>query len=191
MRLATLGLLFLAGSGSLAHADEYHGALQNFLETNIRAWASNPVLVEAINEQNVRTADFDQAMIDQADLLWRAQVDIEGAENIEEVLINPAANFLREQVVASAGAITEVFIMDSHGMNVAASAVTSDYWQGDEAKFTQTYPMGPDAVHLGDVELDQSTQAVQSQVSIPMVDPDTSEVIGAMTVAIDLTYLAQ
>lgn len=192
MRFQTIGLLCLAAVGSAAQANEdHHAALQEYLEASIQSWASDAVLIEAIKTQNTETSGYDQAAIDNADLLWRAQIGIEGAEIIEKVMINPAANFLREQVAASGGAITEVFIMDAHGLNVAASDVTSDYWQGDEAKFTQTYPMGANAVHLGDVELDASTQAVQAQVSMSMVDPETAEVIGAMTVAVDLTHLMQ
>ncbi len=79
--------------------------------------------------------------------------------------------------------------MDARGLNVAASDVTSDYWQGDEAKFTQTYPMGGNAVHFGDVELDESTKEVQGQVSMSIVDQETGEVVGALTVGINLTAL--
>lgn len=184
-----LALLLLATLGASAQADTHKTALQEYLDTNIRSWATDPVLIQAINDQNAKTAGYDQAAIDQADLLWRAQVGESDAEIINEVLINPAANFLRKQVNASDDAITEVFIMDALGLNVAASAVTSDYWQGDEAKFIETYGVGPTAVHLGDVELDQSTQAVQAQVSFTMVDPATGQSIGAMTVAVDLTHL--
>lgn len=184
-----LALLLLVTLGASAQADTHKPALQEYLDTNIRSWASDPVLIQAIIDQNVKTAAYDQAAIDQADLLWRAQIGEADAEIINEVLINPAANFLRQQVKSSDKAITEVFIMDALGLNVAASAVTSDYWQGDEAKFIETYGVGPTAVHLGEVELDQSTQAVQAQVSFTIVDPETGQSIGAMTVAVDLTYL--
>jgi hypothetical protein len=79
--------------------------------------------------------------------------------------------------------------MDDKGMNVALSDVTSDYWQGDEAKWQQTYLVGPDAVHIGDVELDESTQTYQSQVSITVVDPDTKAPIGALTFGVNVEAL--
>ena len=74
--------------------------------------------------------------------------------------------------------------MDAVGLNVAASAVTSDYWQGDEDKFLKTYPMGPGAVHFSDVEFDESTQTYQAQISIALTDPATGSVVGAMTVGV-------
>jgi hypothetical protein len=100
-----------------------------------------------------------------------------------------AADFLRGQVDASGGRITEVFIMDRHGLNVAASAMTSDMWQGDEAKFTETYSMGAGAVHFSEVELDESTQRYQAQISVTIVDPSSGEPIGAMTVGVDAEAL--
>jgi hypothetical protein len=79
--------------------------------------------------------------------------------------------------------------MDARGLNVAASTPTSDYWQGDEAKFTDTYSQGPGAIHVGDVEFDESTQSYQGQVSIVVVDPDTGNPIGAITVGLNAEAL--
>ena len=105
------------------------------------------------------------------------------------MLENDAATFLREQVEASGGVITEVFIMDARGLNVAASATTSDFWQGDEAKHSETYGKGVDAVHFGEVEFDESTQSYQGQISMTLTDPATGEAIGALTVGVDAEAL--
>jgi len=48
---------------------------------------------------------------------------------------------------------------------------TSDYWQGDEAKFTESFKGGSGAVHIGDVEFDQSAQAYLVQISVPVMPP--------------------
>ena len=170
-------------------ADEFEAAMRDFLDQNIVAWASDPVIVAAIGAQNAVTAGYDQATIDEMDALWRAQIGMDGVDIIDRVLTNPAAEFLRQQVGMSNGAITEVFVMDARGLNVAASDVTSDYWQGDEDKYTQTFLLGQNAVHFGDVELDESTKEVQGQVSMSIVDQATGEVVGALTVGINLTAL--
>ena len=108
---------------------------------------------------------------------------------IAPVLNNPVSDALRARIEASMGAMTEVFIMDEHGLNVAASAVTSDMWQGDEAKFQDTYGKGAGSVHIGEVELDESTQRYQGQISVTIVDPDTGAPIGALTVGVDAESL--
>src|SRR3546814_1455058 len=76
--------------------------------------------------------------------------------------------------------------MDNRGLNVGQSDVTSDYWQGDEAKWQKSYQGGADAIFVDEVEMDESTQTFQSQVSMPIVDPATGEVIGAITVGVNV-----
>ena len=178
----------LAGTTPI-HADEMQDAMNSFLQDHITSWANDPVLVQAILAQNALTAGYDQAKIDEMEALWSAYQGILDAEIIAGVIANPAADFLRNQVTQSGGAITEVFIMDARGLNVAASEPPSDYWQGDEAKFTQTYPLGATAVHLGDVELDESTNEVQGQVSMTILDQQTGTAIGAITVGVNLSAL--
>ena len=167
-----------------AAADDFLPAIRAYLDSDIRAWTGDPRLAEAIAAQNATTAAYSQAEIDSLDQTWRGQVGADDSALIAGVLDTPAADLLRERVAASEGVITEIFLMDARGLNVAASSVTSDYWQGDEEKFTATFPAGPDAVHISDVEFDESTQTYQAQVSLPMTDPGTGAVIGAITIGV-------
>lgn len=188
MRLPAVALL-AAMAATPSAANEFGSAMQAFLDAEILAWSQSDEIVAAIQGQNSRHATLDQARIDELDLAWRAEIGAASTPTIDPVLQNEAADFLRGRVDASAGRITEVFIMDRHGLNVAASALTSDMWQGDEAKFTETYSVGPDAVHFSEVELDESTQRYQAQISLTIVDPATGEPIGAMTVGVDAEAL--
>jgi hypothetical protein len=179
-------LLFAAGT---AQADEFQDAMRNYLETHVQGWMNDPVLIAAIAAQNGLTANYDQAQIDTLDQTWRGFYGVNDAPIIAEVLNNPAADFLRQQVGASGGVITEAFIMDARGLNVAAAVATSDYWQGDEEKFTQTYPFGAGAAHFSNPEYDDSSQEVQGQISVSVTDASTGETIGALTVGVSLTEL--
>ena len=179
--------LSLAAFG--AQANEFEPQIRAFLNDNIMNWANDPAIINAIMEQNGRNAGLSQADIDALDVSWRAEVGGSNTPTIDPVLSNPSSDFLREQVAAVGGAITEVFTMDLHGLNVAASHTTSDYWQGDEAKFSETYLVGAGAVHISDVEFDESSQTYQAQVSITLVDPATNAPIGAMTVGLNADEL--
>jgi hypothetical protein len=188
MRLPTVAVLAaLAATPSVAN--EFGTAMQSFLDAEILSWSQSAEIVQAIQSQNARNEAFDQARIDELDLAWRAEIGTASTPTIDPVLQSAVAEFLRGRVDASAGRITEVFIMDRHGLNVAASAMTSDMWQGDEAKFTETYNIGAGAVHFSDVELDESTQRYQAQISLTIVDPASGEPIGAMTVGVDAEAL--
>ena len=190
MRRAALLAAVCAGLAATAgHAQDFGPALDAFLQTDIAPWASDPILVAAITAQNQVTAAYDQAMIDGLDATWRAEIGTAQTPTIDAVLSNPAADFLRDRIAASGGRITEAFVMDAQGLNVGASSITSDYWQGDEDKHALTYDLGPGAVLIGDVELDESTQTYQAQVSITVTDPATGLAVGALTVGINAEAL--
>lgn len=172
-----------------AAANEFEPQLRAYLENSIVGWASDAAIVDAVEAQNQRNAAMDQTQIDALDLTWRGEIGASATPTIDAVLNNASSDFLRRQVEASGGVITEVFTVDMHGLNVAASAVTSDYWQGDEDKYSQTYAKGAGAVHIGDVEFDESTQTYQAQVSLTLVDPATGQPIGAMTVGLNADAL--
>lgn len=189
MKKLTLAAMFIAGSVSMSLAGEYDAVMKDYLEKNISSWMSDPVILAALKTQNAETAVYDQDQINNMDLDWRAQVGTSNSPLVDQVISNPAADYLREQVNASGGAITEVFIMDAQGLNVAASAPTSDMWQGDEAKYQETYLIGPNATHFSDIEFDESSQTYQGQISISVTDPETGDVVGAITVGVDAEAL--
>ena len=187
MRIAPLALAL--GLALPAHANDFAPQMQDFLDAQIRPWAADPMILDALRAQNARTMGLGQAEIDAMDQAWRAEVGTGSTPTIDPVLGNPVAEMLRAHVAESGGAITEIFVMDGVGLNVAASDVTSDMWQGDEEKWTETYAAGLDAVHLGEIEFDESSQRYQGQISFTIADPATGEVLGAMTVGVDAERL--
>ena len=180
------GLVCLAATA--ATANDYAPAMQAYVDESIAAWMNDAALVAAIKAQNEKHAGLDAAAIEAMDQTWRAEVGTAATPTITPVLQNAAADLLRAKVAEAGGAITEVFIMDMHGLNVAASDVTSDYWQGDEAKFQKTYPMGAGTVFIDEVEFDDSTQTFQGQVSVTIVD-ETGTPVGAMTIGLNAEAL--
>lgn len=155
----------------------------------LATWASDPVIIAAVRDQNTRHAALTQADIDALDQGWTAELGKSVQPTISSVLTSPPSDVLRSQMEVSAGLMTEVFVMDFLGLNVAASGATSDYWQGDEAKFSETFPIGADAIHVSDVEFDESAQLYQIQVSFSLTDPADGTVIGAVTVGLNAEQL--
>ncbi|MBE0413466.1 hypothetical protein [Yoonia sp.] len=184
--VTTLAMLFACQA---ALADEFTPALQGYLDTNISQWATNPVILDALRAANAKTAEYDLVSINALDLAWQAEIGMSDTPTITPVLTNDAADFLRDQVDASNGVISEIFIMDQVGLNVAVSSVTSDMWQGDEEKFTQTYEVGAGATHIAEVEFDESTHSYLAQVSISISDPQTGDLLGAMTIGLNAEAL--
>ena len=170
---------------SLAQAVDAPPAMRAFVETDIMSWASSAQVIDAINAQNAKTAGSSEAQILEWDTQWRGEVGQANQPLISTVMGTSLSAFLKQQVEASGGRITEIFVMDALGLNVAASDVTSDYWQGDEAKFTETFAVGAGAVFVDAIEFDESAQTYQGQISISLTDPASGQVVGAMTIGLN------
>ena len=187
---ALLAASAIAFAPAAVQAEDAHVApVKEFISQNVEAWLTDPVVVGAIKEQNAKTSGLDEAAIDKLDKEWRAQATASDKPFVNEVLARELSKFLMEKKDSSQGMITEMFVMDAKGLNVGQSDVTSDYWQGDEAKWQKTYGAGPGVVFVDGVEEDESTQALQSQASVTISDPETGEPIGAITVGINLDML--
>lgn len=170
-------------------AHDHEAALMAYLDSEIRRWCQSEEIVAAIRRGNADHAGIDRARIRELDSAWHAEIGAAETPTISPVIEGHTADFLRARVAAAGGVITEVFIMDAHGFNVAASAATSQMWHGDEAMFTETFGAGADAIHLGEVKLDESTQIYEAQISLTIVDPATGAPIGAITVGVDVHAL--
>ncbi len=185
-----MGLALAGGIGSGFAADnEFAGQLTELAKGKLREIAQNGELVSAIVAQNAMTAGYDQAKVDELDKQWRAEVDAAAKPLIDATMGNAASQYLAKVQAESGGMFTELFATDAKGLNVAQSTVTSDYWQGDEDKFTASFGAGADGIALGDVEQDESTQTFQSQVSITITDPATGAPIGSITAGVDVSML--
>lgn len=181
--------LIAATWGLPALAQDYRAALEAFYQEVLLDIADEPVVLEAVRAQNAVTASYSADQIAALDRDWMAQVGSTSTPLIDQVMTNPAATYLRARQDASGGRITEVILMDAVGLNVAVSSVTSDYWQGDEAKHQQTYGLGAGSVHYSAIAMDESTGRYQGQISFTVVDPANGELLGAMTVGVDAELL--
>jgi hypothetical protein len=92
----------------------------------------------------------------------------------------PCADRLRKYVQEDK-MVVEAFLMDERGGLVCGTVETSDYWQGDEAKWQKTYRDGAQ-VFVDDPALDPSTGAFAVQLS--RIVSDGRRKVGALTVTL-------
>lgn len=188
LQLSAVLLLFAAvAAGPAGAANPYADQLMKLVEDRLRPIAADPVVVASVKARADRA--LPQAEIDRLDAEWRASVGTPGAPLFAEIAGDPASARLVAAQAASEGLLTEIFAMDHQGLNVAMSETTSDYWQGDEAKWQETYLVGPDAVHMGEVDWDESAQTYAVQVSLTVVDPESGAPIGAVTFGVNAELL--
>jgi len=79
----------------------------------------------------------------------------------------------------------EVFLTDKYGANVAATGLTSDFYQADETWWQQAYQEGAGAVYIGKPELDKSAGTIAVNLAVPLRN-NANEVIGVLRSTLDV-----
>jgi hypothetical protein len=176
-----MGIMMLALTGVALATERYDRVLDDMVSGPIAVVVRQKALVSAVARQNQETAGYSLEQIEALDARWRAELEAEEQPFIDALLERELSQYLMMVQKNSDGWITEIMIMDAKGLNVAQSQATSDYWQGDEAKWQ--VPFNEGRIHIGDIELDESTQSVQTQISVPIKDR-FSKIIGAATFGI-------
>lgn len=125
---------------------------------------------------------FDQGRVAELDGQWIA----DGAATAARlgILTTPASQFLAD-LVANDTAYREVLVTDRHGRLVAASGITSDYFQADEAWWYQAWDNGRGRVRVSDVGRDESAQVYAFEVAVPVHAPGSDAVAGVMKIVAD------
>jgi len=171
-----------------AFAHEYEATMKKHYAEVASKWVGDQKVITAIKAQNQENAALTQAQVDALDKEWRGGVDAGGNALTKKVLDNALSIYLKKIQADSKGLYTEIIVMDNKGLNVGQSSMTSDYWQGDEPKFSKSFGAGKGAVFVDEVEQDESTQAFQSQISATIAD-ETGNPIGAVTIGINVDGL--
>lgn len=100
------------------------------------------------------------------------------------ILATPASQFLAD-LVAHDTIYREVLVTDRSGRLVAASNITSDYFQADEGWWHKAWDNGRGRVHVSDVQRDESAQVYAFEIAVPVNAPGSDELAGVMKIVAD------
>jgi hypothetical protein len=185
-RNACLVMVFaLVTATANAQQDISRSELEELLRVKVRTvqhMALNPLLVRATRKQNASGLAAEE--ITRRDTAWRATKELTPFKL--SLQTSPAGRFLKQQVERSTS-FNEAFLTDNQGANVAAYPATSDYWQGDEDKWSEAFNGGDGRIYIGALALDESTNTVAAQVSAPVLD--RGKTIGVLVVGVTINYL--
>lgn len=157
--------------------------------SDMRQWLDTDIVRISIDAQNQRLTTLQQSKIDELDNQWKEEREKDDKPLIAATLSNPLSVYLSRMQGRSLGLYAEIFVMDRNGLNVGQSAVTSDFWQGDEGKFQKTFQVSNEAIFIDEPEWDEDAKIWRGQVSFTLTDGDGKTPIGAVTVELNLTEL--
>ncbi len=174
-----ISILIAVTSSTLIAAEKAPQKVVDLAYSTLVSLGSDSIIVKAVRDENARGKTI--AGVKALDKTWKAIPGV--VDFMKALMVSDCGKHLRH-IQDSSPHYAEIFVMDNLGGNVCMTDKTSDYWQGDEDKFIESYNHGNGAVHISDVKFDDSTQAYIVQVSVPV--KDNSKVIGAITIGIDV-----
>jgi hypothetical protein len=178
-KLMAISMILIMAAGLAYAGEKAPQKVVDLAKSELVNLGNDPVIVKAVKDENSKRKSLDQ--IKALDKKWKGTPGI--ADYMKAIMTSECGKHL-QGIQSSATFYAELFVMDNKGANVCMSDKTSDYWQGDEAKFMKSYNGGSGAVHISDVKFDDSTQAYLVQVSVPV--KDSGKVIGAITIGVDV-----
>jgi hypothetical protein len=167
----------------LAGAASLEPALQRAVNAKIkeiRKWAADPAIVDAVKEYNAAKSPQAAAM-DQTKWAGTSVID----PFVRSLTKNPAAEVLKTKRRADEG-IGEAFLSGADGGKVAFLGKPSNWSHQGKPKHDQ--PMRG-KTWQGEVEIDQSSGLRQVQVAVPVLD--RRKPIGSLVVGLSIVTLAK
>lgn len=155
----------------------------------VQEMLAREIVSYSLRNYNRSRADLTQEQILALDARWRDERDRERKPLIVATLSNPLSAYLTRIQARSSGLYAEIFVTDRVGLNAGQSSVTTDMWQGDEAKFQETFDKGSGAIFIDEAEWNEETKTWRAQLNVTVDDPSSGEPIGAATFEINLTEL--
>ncbi len=161
--------------------EKLHSVLEGEIK-RVSRMTQNSILIEAVVSQNAEGLSME--VIKQRDERWKTSDTSD--EFKQEMMASTAGRYL-SNLMKSSKAYTEAFLADNQGANVAASPLTSDYWQGDEDKWVKSFTPEGGAIYVGPMEWDDSSGYNAVQISVPV--KQGNNVIGVMVVGVKLSHV--
>jgi hypothetical protein len=173
-----------ATSGNIA----YETAVKNYVASTVQPWINEPTITSAVVAQNSAFAAVSQADIAGFAREWRSETSRGGGPLTEEIMSRRLSRFLRGKLSASQGIVSEIRVLDNHGISVGMSDLGGEYWQGDKGRFVRTYGADRRGWLVEPPERDESNTLMNVQASIALRDGSGNR-IGALTVTLSLDAL--
>ena len=133
MMFMAIVIFLVAGFGMVYAGEKAPQKVIDLANSTLAGHGMDPVIVAAVKAENAKGKTL--AQIKEMDEKWKAHAGI--ADYMKAIMDSECGKHLRS-IQNSAPYYAEIFVMDNQGANVAMTDKTSDYWQGDEAKFQKT-----------------------------------------------------
>jgi hypothetical protein len=160
--------------------------------TNVSRLAISPTLIAEVTNANKRhkgEAESIQAQLLQVDEEWQLT---HGLTHLAIDIIDRESSQFLKKVASFNPAYQEILLTDEHGALVAATNLTSDFYQADETWWRNAYGDGwAGAIYVSNVRYDYSAKVHGLDIAVPIRigEGDDQRVAGVLKTLIDVRDL--
>ncbi len=169
----------------ISHADKQDKMLSVLLSkiTGVNQLAKQVRFIKAVKKQNAMGLSLTEIKNrDQQWLTTSADSELKASMSSSDI-----GKYLSSVIKNNSDKYNEMFLTDNQGANVAAYPLTSDYWQGDEEKFTKAFNEGKGQIYIGELEFDESTKVNAIQISVPV--RYGNKAIGVLVIGVKVDHI--
>ena len=119
------------------------------------------------------------------DAQWRAMAPERYSPMADHIFRLDASVAMTKWQKSQNALVNEIILINDTGTIAAMSYLTSDFWQGDEAKFTAHIDGTSDDIYISPIYYDESTARFQIIVSIPIINQKYWKPAGVLVMGLD------
>lgn len=155
--------------------------------TDIRRWSEEELIIEAARQGTLAAQQNGWAGLS-ADAL-QAQLPASHFVPISQTTFSPALSFLFRQTERPETPFVEILVTEAGGLNVLATRPVAELSHAGSAWWQAARTQGLAGIGVTDLFLDADGKTPVIGLALPIVDPDTKEVLGVVRALIRLTEL--
>ena len=155
--------------------------------TDIRRWSEESVIIEAARQGTLAVQQSGLVGLSPGEVKEQLQGSL--FVPIPQPVFSPALSFLFRQTERPETPFVEILITEANGVNVLTTRPIADVMHADADWWQAAHQ--PDAAGIGitDIYFDEGVAAPLIGLALPIVDPETKEVLGVIRALLKLTEL--
>lgn len=168
---------------------EHKPRVEAYARDFIKRFVDDSMLHSVVRESTKSHRKLDWGEARQLDRRWRNELADKIPDGLVDTVTNNAlSKWLKEQLAAApGGAVTEILVIDGLGWNIGQTAVTADFFQGDELQWQDILPNSATAIAVSELEDNGYGQRSLAMVSLPIADGEVN--IGVITLGVDVSKI--
>lgn len=162
---------------------------------DVRRWAEAPEVVEAVRQANRAAVAGGLATADNATV--EVTLDAQAERGQSPYFLSPddggqqllleAINYLFSQQEKTRGAFVEMVVTEASGINALITRPVTERVHRDAQWWREASQQGVAGIGIVGVHLDEASQQIVIGIALPVVDPDSKEVLGVIRGILNLS----